>query len=105
MLVCRDECSRLAEMLEEKTKALELLISEHQEVKGQLEATTLRADNAEAENKMLIDRWMLEKMKDAERLNEVYLVSAIIKCYMLTYILIKLEYWQVGSGKCHISLI
>ncbi|XP_057787947.1 autophagy-related protein 16 isoform X2 [Salvia miltiorrhiza] len=66
----RDECSRLAVLLEEKTKALELLISEHQEVKGQLEATTLRADNAEAENKMLIDRWMLEKMKDAERLNE-----------------------------------
>lgn len=70
-LICRDECSRLAVELEEKTKALELLISEHQEVKEQLEATTLRADNAEAENKMLIDRWMLEKMKDAERLNEV----------------------------------
>ncbi|KAG6408853.1 hypothetical protein SASPL_131878 [Salvia splendens] len=66
----RDECSRLASLLEEKTKALDLLISEHQEVKGQLEATILRADNAEAENKMLIDRWMLEKMKDAERLNE-----------------------------------
>ncbi|KAL6579768.1 autophagy protein 16, interacts with Atg12p-Atg5p [Orobanche minor] len=66
----RDECTRLAQLLEEKTKALELLISEHQELKGQLEATTLRADNAEAENKMLIDRWMLEKMKDAERLNE-----------------------------------
>ncbi|KAG6406491.1 hypothetical protein SASPL_134094 [Salvia splendens] len=66
----RDECSHLAALLEEKTKALDLLISEHQEVKGQLEATILRADNAEAENKMLIDRWMLEKMKDAERLNE-----------------------------------
>ncbi|KAI3464173.1 hypothetical protein Pfo_020836 [Paulownia fortunei] len=66
----REECSHLAVLLEEKTKALELLINEHQELKGQLEATTLRADNAEAENKMLIDRWMLEKMKDAERLNE-----------------------------------
>ncbi|KAL0385191.1 UNVERIFIED_CONTAM: Autophagy-related protein 16 [Sesamum radiatum] len=66
----RDECSRLAVQLEEKTKALELLICEHQDLKGQLEATTLRANNAEAENKMLIDRWMLEKMKDAERLNE-----------------------------------
>ena len=70
-LICRDECSRLAALLEEKTKALDLLIGEHQEVKAQLEATILRADNAEAENKMLIDRWMLEKMKDAERLNEV----------------------------------
>ncbi|KAL8057309.1 hypothetical protein ABFX02_04G176500 [Erythranthe guttata] len=66
----RDECSRLATLLEEKTKALELLMSEHQELKEQFEATTLRADNAEAENKMLIDRWMLEKMKDAERMNE-----------------------------------
>ncbi|CAA0836158.1 Transducin/WD40 repeat-like superfamily protein [Striga hermonthica] len=66
----RNECLRLNELLEEKTKALELLISEHQELKAQLEATTLRAENAEAENKMLIDRWMLEKMKDAERLNE-----------------------------------
>ncbi|PIN18301.1 WD40 repeat protein TipD [Handroanthus impetiginosus] len=66
----RDECARLAVLLEEKTKALELLISEHQDLKGQLEATTLRAENAEAENKTLVDRWMLEKMKDAERLNE-----------------------------------
>lgn len=71
LLICRDECSGLAAALEEKTKALELLISEHQEVKGQLEAATLKAENALAENKMLIDRWMLEKMKDAERLNEV----------------------------------
>lgn len=70
-MLCRDECSRLADLLEEKTKALELLIGEHQDVRGQLEATTLRAENAEAENKMLVDRWMLEKMKDAERLNEV----------------------------------
>ncbi|KAL8547540.1 hypothetical protein ACS0TY_007029 [Phlomoides rotata] len=66
----RDECSGLAAALEEKSKALELLISEHQEVKEQLEAANLRAENALAENKMLIDRWMLEKMKDAERLNE-----------------------------------
>ncbi|GFZ07862.1 transducin/WD40 repeat-like superfamily protein [Actinidia rufa] len=31
---------------------------------------TLRAKNAEAESKTLIDRWMLQKMQDAERLNE-----------------------------------
>ncbi|XP_073035937.1 LOW QUALITY PROTEIN: autophagy-related protein 16-like [Primulina eburnea] len=66
----RDECSRLADLLEEKSKALELLIDEHQDLKKQHEATTVRADNAQAENKKLIDRWMLEKMKDAERLNE-----------------------------------
>lgn len=66
----RDECSRLTELLEEKTKALELLMGEHQELKAQLEATTLRANNAEAENKTLVDRWMLQKMQDAERLNE-----------------------------------
>lgn len=36
---------------------------------------TARAKNAEAENKTLIDRWMLEKMQDAERLNEVFCFS------------------------------
>ncbi|KAK4350607.1 hypothetical protein RND71_029920 [Anisodus tanguticus] len=66
----RDECSRLTELLEEKTKALELLMGEHQDLKAQLEATSLRANNAEAENKTLVDRWMLQKMQDAERLNE-----------------------------------
>lgn len=68
--LARDERSRLTACLEEKSKALELLMSEHQSLKEQLEATTLRASNAEAENKMLIDRWMLQKMKDAERLND-----------------------------------
>lgn len=70
----RDECSRLAALLEEKTEALELLISEHQDLKEQLEATILRADNAEAENKTLIDRWLVEKMKDAERMNEANVI-------------------------------
>lgn len=55
----------------EKIQALELVISENTEVKAQLEQMTLKAKNTEAENKMLVDRWMLEKMKDAERLNEV----------------------------------
>ncbi|KAM7471232.1 hypothetical protein LguiA_009415 [Lonicera macranthoides] len=66
----RDECSRLTTCLEEKTEALELLISEHQKLKAELKDMTMRANNAEAENKMLVDRWMLQKMKDAERLNE-----------------------------------
>lgn len=34
---------------------------------------TVKAKNAEAENKMLVDRWMLQKMQDAERLNEVFI--------------------------------
>ncbi|KAG9156563.1 hypothetical protein Leryth_006533 [Lithospermum erythrorhizon] len=67
----RDECTRLSTLLEEKINALELLMSEHNDLKGQFEAMTVRAESAEAENKNLIDRWMLQKMKDAERLNEV----------------------------------
>ncbi|XP_043722031.1 autophagy-related protein 16 isoform X1 [Telopea speciosissima] len=66
-----EECSRLKEILEEKTKALDLVVSENQALRTQLEEVTLKARNAEAENKMLIDRWMLQKMQDAERLNEV----------------------------------
>lgn len=67
----RDECSELKGLLDEKTKALELVTSENLELKKQLEEMTLKAKNAEAENKMLVDRWMLQKMQDAERLNEV----------------------------------
>ena len=47
------------------------MISENQVLKTQLEEAKARADKFEAENKMLIDRWMLQKMQDAERLNEV----------------------------------
>ncbi|KAA0057800.1 autophagy-related protein 16 [Cucumis melo var. makuwa] len=66
----RDECSQLKADLEIKIKALELALCENQEIKTQLEAMTVKAKNAEAENKMLVDRWMLQKMQDAERLNE-----------------------------------
>lgn len=68
---CRDECSQLTVDLEEKIKALELVVIENKEIRAQLEEMSIRAKNAEAESKVLIDRWMLEKMKDAERLNEV----------------------------------
>lgn len=75
-MICnsRDDCSHLKMDLEEKAKALELIISENAELKAQLEQITIRAKNAEAENKTLVDRFMLEKMKDAERLNEVYCI-------------------------------
>lgn len=66
----RDECGQLKEDFEEKINALELVMSENQALRTQLEEMTLKAKNAEAENKMLIDRWMLQKMQDAERLNE-----------------------------------
>lgn len=50
---------------------MDLVLSENKEIRAELESMTVRAKKAEAENKMLVDRWMLEKMKDAERLNEV----------------------------------
>lgn len=71
MRFCREECSRLKESLEEKIKALDLMINENGSLKERLEEATVRARNAEAENKILIDRWMLQKMQDAEKLNEV----------------------------------
>ena len=70
LTICRNECSRLSALLEEKTKALELLIGENKDLKSQYEEMRSRAINAETKNKTLID-WMLQKMQDAERLNEV----------------------------------
>ncbi|MBA0805846.1 hypothetical protein Gohar_005335, partial [Gossypium harknessii] len=66
----RDEYSQLKTDFEEKVRALELVLSECKELKAQLEQPTIRAMNAEAENKRLVDLWMLQKMQDAERLNE-----------------------------------
>ncbi|KAL8140841.1 hypothetical protein V2J09_006862 [Rumex salicifolius] len=66
----RGECSKLRSLLEEKIKGLELVVTENNELKIQIEEATLKAKAAEAENKILIDRWMLQKMQDAERLNE-----------------------------------
>ncbi|KAJ1403260.1 Autophagy-related protein 16 [Sesbania bispinosa] len=57
----RDECSQTKMDLEEKIKALEVLVSENKELKAQLEQMTIRATNAETENKTLVDRFMLEK--------------------------------------------
>lgn len=66
-----EENVQLKQSLDEKTKALDLLIQEHQTVKAELEQALAKLKAAEDENQSLIDRWMLEKMKDAERLNEV----------------------------------
>ncbi|URE40056.1 Autophagy protein 16 (ATG16) [Musa troglodytarum] len=61
----------VAQDLDEKTKALDLLMSENQSLKAQLEEIRLKLKKTETENKDLIDRWMLEKMNSAEKLNEV----------------------------------
>ncbi|XP_065018957.1 autophagy-related protein 16-like [Musa acuminata AAA Group] len=46
-------------------------MSENQSLKAQLEEIRLKLKKTETENKDLIDRWMLEKMNSAEKLNEV----------------------------------
>lgn len=69
---------QLKVIVEEKTKALELVMSENQELKAQLQEMTVKAKNIEAENKTLIDRWMLQKMQEAEHLNEVFFVIVMV---------------------------
>jgi autophagy-related protein 16-1 len=68
-----EENTQLKEDLQEKTRAVDLLIAENQSLKSQIDDALEKLRAAEAENKNLIDRWMLEKMKDAEKLNEVLL--------------------------------
>lgn len=66
----REENIQLKESLDEKTKGLDLSISENQSLKARLKEVVMKLKKAESEYKDLIDRWMLEKMKDAEKLNE-----------------------------------
>lgn len=61
---------QLKKDLEDKIKALEIILSENTELKTHLEQMTIRAKSAEIERKTLVDRMMLEKMKNAEQLNE-----------------------------------
>lgn len=63
-------------------------MGENKELKSQYEEMRTRAINAETENKTLIDRWMLQKMQDAERLNEVYallLVSLLLNLLQIIH--------------------
>ncbi|CAL9768468.1 unnamed protein product [Musa acuminata subsp. burmannicoides] len=69
--LAREENLQIKQDLDEKTKALDLLMSENQSLKAQLEEIRLKLKKTETENKDLIDRWMLEKMNSAEKLNEV----------------------------------
>lgn len=62
---------KLKEALDEKSRAFDLVLRENEELRVKLEKQILKSRSTEAENKMLIERMMLEKMKDAEKLNEV----------------------------------
>ncbi|KAL9261970.1 Autophagy-related protein [Drosera capensis] len=68
--VGREECSQVKLLLEERSKALELAVSENQELPTRFEEMAMKLLEVQVENKMLIDRWLLQKMKDAEQLNE-----------------------------------
>ena len=57
--------------LDEKSRAFDLVVSENAQLRVKLEELMLKSRTTEAENKMLVERMMLEKMKDAEKLNEV----------------------------------
>ncbi|XXG49494.1 hypothetical protein AAC387_Pa02g3668 [Persea americana] len=100
--LAREECSRLKETLEEKIKALDLMINENGSLKERLEEATVRARNAEAENKILIDRWMLQKMQDAERLNEVNAMYEDMMDRLKTTSIEQLA-WQQVDGVVHQS--
>ncbi|CAA6659601.1 unnamed protein product [Spirodela intermedia] len=67
----REECLKLKEALDEKSRAFDIVLRENEELRVKLEEQILKSRSTEAENKMLIERMMLEKMKDAEKLNEI----------------------------------
>lgn len=65
-----EENVQLRQSLEEKTKALELLIQEHQAAKDELEQALAKLKGVENENTQLVERLLQEKMMKAEALNE-----------------------------------
>ncbi|KAK1278941.1 hypothetical protein QJS04_geneDACA014835 [Acorus gramineus] len=67
----RDECCQLKESLDEKTKALDVVLSENHALKAQLEELMINVRNTDAENKLLVDRIMSEKLEAADKINEV----------------------------------
>ncbi|KAH7288291.1 hypothetical protein KP509_31G020700 [Ceratopteris richardii] len=70
LLSSREEAARLKATLDEKLGALELLVPENVELRKQVENLEVQSRMLKEENRMLIDRWMSQKMQDAERLNE-----------------------------------
>ncbi|MCO5603815.1 hypothetical protein L7F22_057968 [Adiantum nelumboides] len=93
----REEATQLQATLDEKLSELDLITPENQELRKQVEKLEAQSRVLEEENKMLIDRWMSQKMQDAERLNEV--VSRVI-----------LQLWNNGfieneSARCMVKFI
>jgi hypothetical protein len=62
---------RLRGELEEKSHALDLIIPENEELRRAMKSLEEKLMAVELESKKLLDRWMSQKMVDAERLNEV----------------------------------
>ncbi|XP_057859108.1 autophagy-related protein 16 isoform X1 [Cryptomeria japonica] len=70
LLSARKKVEELQGCLEEKSSAFDLTASENLELRKQVAGLTSKLSSAEAENHMLIERWMLQKMQESERLNE-----------------------------------
>lgn len=68
-----------------KDAAVELAATEAQRAREERREMEERLKKVEAENKDLVDRWMEQKLKDAERLNEVSVLfeSLISFCQFL----------------------
>lgn len=71
----RSRVQELELISERQQSALDAAEHERTSLKLELQDLEAKLSVAEKENKMLVDRWMEQKMKDAERLNEVILVS------------------------------
>eukprot|EP00249_Psilotum_nudum_P002541 c15631_g1_i1 orf=223-1749(-) len=70
LLAIRERLIQLEVEVERKSSALEIAIQENIVLHQQHDELEVNLKKAEAENKLLVDRWMLQKMQDAERLNE-----------------------------------
>ncbi|KAL3699548.1 hypothetical protein R1sor_017570 [Riccia sorocarpa] len=66
----REKLVKLENEVEMRGKAIDTLNHERQELGQQVEDLETKLSKAEKDNKMLVDRWMEQKMLDAERLNE-----------------------------------
>ncbi|KAH9322993.1 hypothetical protein KI387_017632, partial [Taxus chinensis] len=70
LLSARKKVEELQGCLEEKSSAFDLTASENHELRKQVADLISKLSSTEAENHMLIERWMLHKMQESERLNE-----------------------------------
>lgn len=66
----RERAEQLEGLLEKTSSALDLSTSENCELRKQVADLSAKLTSVNAENTMLIDRWMLLKMQESERLNE-----------------------------------